>query len=306
MGFSLLAIVGPTASGKSSLAISVARALQEQGIASEIINADSMQLYRGLDIGTAKLTHSEMQGVTHHLLDVIEPSQEMTAVEYSKLAQQKISDLTASGVMPILVGGSMFYVAAALDRLDFAPTDPSIRAELEARALEIGKISLHAELAALDPVSAKNIHSQNSRKVIRALEVIALTGQPFSSSFPEPEYLVPTLTLGIDVDREALKTRIAKRVSGMWEGGILDEAERLATSHSELSKTAKAAIGYNQAFRQLAGDCEASEAIAETIQLTNRYARRQMSWFRRDKRTVWLQDDDNLLDAALQRIRLEQ
>lgn len=306
MVFSTLAIVGPTASGKSNLAIQVALALKSEGIEAEIINADAMQLYRGLDIGTAKLSTVEMQGVGHHLLDVIDPTMEMTAAEYSRLAQDKIKDLISSNKLPILVGGSMFYVAAALDKLDFAPTDPVVRAELEAREKVVGKLSLHAELQALDPVSAKNIHPQNSRKVIRALEVISLTGEPFASSFPDPEYLLPTLTLGIDVSRDVLKQRISQRVDQMWSKGIVEETRGLIESGQTLSKTAAAAIGYSQAAQQLKGELSESEAISETVQLTNRYARRQMSWFRRDKRISWLTDGPNLLSQALERIRLEQ
>lgn len=306
MGFSTLAIVGPTASGKSNLAIQIALALKSEGIEAEIINADAMQLYRGLDIGTAKLSPVEMQGVEHHLLDVIDPTMEMTAAEYSRLAQDKIKDLISSNKLPILVGGSMFYVAAALDKLDFAPTDPLVRAELEAREKVVGKLSLHAELQALDPVSAKNIHPQNSRKVIRALEVISLTGEPFASSFPDPQYLLPTLTLGIDVSRDVLKQRIWQRVDQMWSKGIVEETRGLIESGQTLSKTAAAAIGYSQATQQLKGELSESQAISETVQLTNRYARRQMSWFRRDKRISWLTDGPNLLSQALERIRLEQ
>lgn len=306
MAFRVLAIVGPTASGKSALAIQIALALKTQGVEAEIINADAMQLYRGLDIGTAKVARTEMQGIEHHLLDVIEPTTEMTAVEYSKLAQAKIQALLDAGKLPILVGGSMFYVAAALDRLDFAPTDPELRSQLEAREQEIGKLSLHAELAELDPVSAGNIHPQNSRKVIRALEVISITGEPFSSSFPDPEYLLPTLTLGIDVPRDVLKQRVTARVERMWSIGILDEAQRLSEASSGLSKTARAAIGYTQAIDQLQGHLDQAEAISQTVSLTNRYARRQMSWFRRDKRIIWIEDGDNLLEQALERIRLEQ
>lgn len=306
MGFSTLAIVGPTASGKSNLAIQIALALKSEGIEAEIINADAMQLYRGLDIGTAKLSTVEMQGVEHHLLDVIDPTMEMTAAEYSRLAQDKIKDLISSNKLPILVGGSMFYVAAALDKLDFAPTDPVVRAELEAREKVVGKLSLHAELQALDPISAKNIHPQNSRKVIRALEVISLTGEPFASSFPDPQYLLPTLTLGIDVSRDVLKQRISQRVDQMWSKGIVEETRGLIESGQTLSKTAAAAIGYSQAAQQLKGELSESEAISETVQLTNRYARRQMSWFRRDKRIFWLTDGPNLLSQALERIRLEQ
>ena len=300
MSFSLLAIVGPTASGKSELALKVAESLGNV----EIINADAMQLYRGMDIGTAKLTESERRGVPHHLIDAVEPSEELTAVQYADLAQVKIKEVLGRKNLPILVGGSMFYVAAAIDQMDFAPTDEAVRERLEAKAEEIGALALHQELAAVDPASADRIPAQNARRVVRALEVIELTGEPYKSSLPEPTYLIPTLQLGIDVDREILKKRIRERVLGMWQGGLLDEVRSLQSSGLKLSRTAAVAIGYAQAASQLAGELSESEAIEETISLTNRYARRQMSWFRRDKRIKWLDSSANLEAQAFTQIRL--
>lgn len=300
MSFSLLAIVGPTASGKSELALRVAESLGNV----EIINADAMQLYRGMDIGTAKLTESERRGVPHHLIDAVEPSEELTAVQYADLAQAKIKEVLGRKNLPILVGGSMFYVAAAIDQMDFAPTDEGVRESLEAKAEEIGALALHQELAVVDPASADRIPAQNVRRVIRALEVIELTGEPYKSTLPEPTYLIPTLQLGIDVDREILKKRIRERVLGMWQGGLLDEVRSLQSSGLKLSRTAAVAIGYAQAASQLAGELSESEAIEETISLTNRYARRQMSWFRRDKRIKWLDSSANLEAQALTQIRL--
>ena len=300
MSFSLLAIVGPTASGKSELALKVAESLGNV----EIINADAMQLYRGMDIGTAKLTESERRGVPHHLIDAVEPSEELTAVQYADLAQVKIKEVLGRKNLPILVGGSMFYVSAAIDQMDFAPTDEAVRERLEAKAEEIGALALHQELAAVDPASADRIPAQNARKVVRALEVIELTGEPYKSTLPEPTYLIPTLQLGIDVDREILKKRIRERVLGMWQGGLLDEVRSLQSSGLKLSRTAAVAIGYAQAASQLAGELSESEAIEETISLTNRYARRQMSWFRRDKRIKWLDSSANLEAQAFTQIRL--
>lgn len=300
VSFSLLAIVGPTASGKSELALSVAESLGNV----EIINADAMQLYRGMDVGTAKLSESERRGIPHHLIDAVEPSEELTAVQYSLLAQEKIKEVLERNNLPILVGGSMFYVAAALDHMDFAPTDEAVRERLEARVEEIGALAMHQELARVDAASAARIPAQNVRRVIRALEVIELTGAPYKSTLPEPTYLIPTLQLGIDVEREVLKQRIRERVFGMWQGGLLDEVRNLQSSGITLSRTAAVAIGYAQASRQLAGELSESEAIEETISLTNRYARRQMSWFRRDRRIKWLESSANLEAQALSQIRL--
>lgn len=300
MSFSVLAIVGPTASGKSALGLQLAQHLG----GAEIVNADAMQLYKGMDIGTAKLSISERALVNHHLIDAVELGEELTAVEYSKLANSAIDDILASGNLPIMVGGSMFYIAAALDQMDFAPTDETFRASLEQESLEIGNLELHAKLAVLDPASAEIIPAQNTRRVIRALEVIAITGQPYKSVLPAPQYLRDTLQLGIDVDREVLKERIKERVWQMWRAGLLEEVSQLLDSGARFSKTARMAIGYSQAIAQLEGRLSQSEAIEQTISLTNRYARRQLSWFRRDKRIVWLDSSANLMDQALEQIRL--
>ncbi|HEY7854384.1 MAG TPA: tRNA (adenosine(37)-N6)-dimethylallyltransferase MiaA [Aquiluna sp.] len=300
MPFSVLAVVGPTASGKSSLALAIAKSLGNI----EIINADAMQLYRGMDIGTAKLSFDEREGVPHHLIDVVSPEQDLTAVEYAKLAHEKISEVIERGNQPVLVGGSMFYVAAALDEMDFAPTDEAVRERLESEAEEIGAMSMHDRLNELDPASANRIPAQNVRRVVRALEVIELTGEPYKSSLPEPRYLRPTLQLGISVDREVLKQRIRDRVLAMWESGLLDEVRGLQRSGLTLSRTAAVAIGYAQAASQLAGELSEKEAIEQTITLTNRYARRQMSWFRRDSRIQWLDSSKNLEQQAIEQIRL--
>jgi tRNA dimethylallyltransferase len=300
VSFSVLAIVGPTASGKSALGLQLAQHLG----AAEIVNADAMQLYKGMDIGTAKLSISERALVKHHLIDSVELGEELTAVEYSKLANSALDDILAAGNLPIMVGGSMFYIAAALDKMDFAPTDEAIRASLERESLEIGNLGLHAKLAGLDPASAEIIPAQNTRRVIRALEVIEITGEPYKSVLPAPQYLRNTLQLGIDVDREVLKERIKDRVWEMWRAGLLGEVSQLLDSGARFSKTARMAIGYSQAIAQLEGKLTQSEAIEQTISLTNRYARRQLSWFRRDKRIVWLDSTANLMEQALEQIRL--
>lgn len=306
MPFEILAVLGPTASGKSSLAIEIALQLQSEGQSVEIVNADAMQLYRHLDIGTAKLSESERLGVPHHLIDVFDPSEEVTAVQYQELARAKIQEIIARGNLPILVGGSMFYVSAALDGLDFAPTDSEIRARLEKEQELLGPLAMHEKLALLDPATAQKIPANNLRRVVRALEVIQITGEPYSSTLPEPQFWKPTLEIGISVEREELKRRIQLRAEAMWRKGLLEEVKALQDSAIQLGKTARVAIGYEQAIRQLAGELSEAEAISETVHLTARYARRQMSWFRRDKRIHWVDSAPDLLGQAMNRIRLER
>jgi len=305
VSFKVLALVGPTASGKSSLALDIAEKLAQTSEQVEIINADAMQLYAGMDIGTAKLAMAERRGIPHHLFDIITPAQEMTAVEYQRIARDKCLESIAAGKIPMFVGGSMFYLAAALDNLDFAPTDALIRSELEQLGQEIGALAMHAKLRELDPITAEKIPSQNARRVIRALEVIQITGDSYASSLPEPTYWQPTLQLGIDVPRELLKERILLRVEQMWAEGIVAEVENLL-SQGELSKTARMAIGYKQAIAQLRSEMTEAEAKAETVALTNRYSRRQMSWFRRDKRIKWETAGEDLSASVMKLIRLAQ
>ena len=306
MSFEILAVLGPTASGKSNLAIEIALELQQEGKSAEIINADAMQLYRYLDIGTAKLTESERQGVPHHLIDVFEPSEEVTAVQYQELARKKIEEIISREALPILVGGSMFYVSAALDGLDFAPTDLEIRSALEREQQSLGPLAMHERLTRLDPVTANKIPANNLRRVVRALEVIQITGKPYSASLPDPQFWKPTLEIGIAVEREELKQRIQRRAEEMWRKGLLVEVRALQQSSIELGKTARMAIGYQQAIRQLEGAITEAEAICETVNLTSRYARRQMSWFRRDKRIHWVDSTSDLLGQAMNQIRLER
>ena len=302
MSADLIAVVGPTASGKSDLAIQIALELGN----AEIVNADAMQLYKGMDIGTAKLATSDRQGIPHHLIDVAEIDQEITAVQYQEMANAKITEILQRNKTPLLVGGSMFYIASTIDVMDFAPTDDAIRERLETEAEKAGALELHSRLRALDPVSAERIPAQNVRRVIRALEVIEITGEPYPSALPEPSYQRPTLQLGIMVDREVLKERIRIRVERMWQQGLIQEVATLMESGKDFSRTARGAIGYDQAARQLRGELSEQEAMEETISLTNRYARRQMSWFRRDTRIQWLNSAGNLLEQALGRIRLER
>jgi tRNA dimethylallyltransferase len=306
LSFDVIAVLGPTASGKSELAIDIATRFIESGQPAEVVNADAMQLYRGLDIGTAKLAPEKQRGVKHHLIGEISLSQEMTAVEYQGLARSKMTELLKSGIQPILVGGSMFYVAAALDQLEFAPTDIEVRSRFEKLREEIGVFELHKILEQKDPVAASRIPAQNARRVIRALEVIEITGVSYLSALPQPEYWRPTIQIGISVDRDILKARIQKRVLHMWEQGLVGEASGILQQGWELSRTARMAIGYFQAFSQLEGKLTEQEAQLETISLTNRYARRQMSWFRRDKRINWVNSSDTVIEDAMNQIRLTQ
>ncbi len=303
MSFSLLAVVGPTASGKTALALELAAALENSGQPVEIINADAMQLYAGMDIGTAKLSIAERSNPPHHLFDILTPAQEMTAVEYQRVARETCLEIMARGKLPIFVGGSMFYLAAALDQLDFAPTDVQVRLRLEQESASAGALAMHERLRKLDPVTADKIPAQNVRRVIRALEVIEITGESYASTLPEPRYWKPALQVGLAVDREELKRRILLRVEAMWQQGITREVEQLL-AQGELGKTARMAIGYKQAIAQLNGELSQAEAMAETVALTNRYARRQMSWFRRDKRIGWISANEPLIPQALNLIRL--
>lgn len=294
----LIAIVGATASGKSSLAIDLAKSLGE----AEVINADAMQLYRGMDVGTAKLSQAEQKGIRHHLLSVIEPSQELTAVEYRELFDTAVEDVVSRGKQPIVVGGSTLYLASALDELTFAPTDPDLRQKLEQLGEQIGALDMHQRLRELDPTAAEKIPATNRRRVIRALEVIKLSGKTYAASLPEPTYRRPTIQIAIDIPRAELARRIELRVANMWQQGLVDEVRELIKG--ELSRTARVAIGYKQVIDYLDGLLTEDQAKAEIIFLTNRYAKKQGTWFRRDKRIHWLKDEPNLVARALELVRL--
>lgn len=296
----VIAVVGATASGKSSLAIQIAKHLGN----AEIINADAMQLYRGMDIGTAKLTHQQMEGVPHHLLSVVEPTMDLTAVEYRDMFDASLQQVLSRGNTAVLVGGSTLYLASALDNLEFAPTDPQLRSKLEEESERLGALNMHSRLAELDPVAALKIPAANKRRVIRALEVVTLSGKSFASSLPTPSYRRPTIQIAIDVPRDQLIEKIQKRVSLMWEQGLLAEAQQLFQNYGKLSATAAVAIGYKQAFAQLKGELTQDEAIEETVFLTQRYAKKQRTWFNRDQRIHWLNPQEDLLERALELIRL--
>ncbi|QDQ14077.1 tRNA (adenosine(37)-N6)-dimethylallyltransferase MiaA [Streptomyces spectabilis] len=279
----VIAVVGPTAAGKSDLGVFLA-----QHLGGEVVNADSMQLYRGMDIGTAKLTPAERDGVPHHLLDIWDVTEAASVAEYQKLARAEIDRLLADGRWPILVGGSGLYVRGAVDHLDFPGTDPAVRARLEAELELHGPGALHARLAAADPDAARAILPGNGRRIVRALEVIEITGKPFTANLPSHESVYDTVQIGVDVGRPELDERITVRVDRMWEAGLVDEVRTLEAQGLREGRTASRALGYQQVLAALAGECTEEEARTETVRATKRFARRQDSWFRRDPRVHWL------------------
>lgn len=298
---SLVAIVGATGTGKSELSLELAERMADAGTPAEIVNADAMQLYRGMDIGTAKLTPAERRGIPHHLIDVLEPSQEASVARYQSAARAVIDDIVARGATPILVGGSGLYVSSVVDDFRFPGTDDAIRARLETELAEQGPGILFERLRAQDAEAAAAIGPHNSRRIVRALEVIELTGEPFGSGLPTGETWRPTVTIGLRLERERLVPRLDARVERMWRSGLVDEVARLRPAG--FGATASRAIGYAQALRQLDGQLDKAAAIAETQLLTRKYARRQVSWFRRSADTRWLEADDPArLDAAVEAI----
>ena len=291
----VVAVVGATATGKSDLGVALALALD-----GEVINADAMQLYRGMDIGTAKLSVPQRFGVPHHQLDVLDVRDEASVAAYQRQVQVNVGDIAARGKVPVVVGGSGLYVRAALDRLEIPPTDPAVRADLEGEAVALGAAAMHQRLALADPHAAQHILPGNVRRVVRALEVIELTGRPFSATLPVPDYLRPTVQLGLDAPREVLDTRIDRRVGQMWGAGLLDEVALLADRGLGEGRTAARAVGYAQALGQLAGALTEEQAQDETARLTRRLSRRQRSWFGRDRRVTWFSyDEPDLVAAAL-------
>jgi len=283
-----IAVVGPTASGKSDLGIALAHEL-----GGEVVNVDSMQLYRGMDIGTAKLPHEERGGIPHHLLDIWEVTHTASVAEYQARAITVVEEIAARGKVPILVGGSMMYVQSLIDDWQFPPTDPSVRAKYEAQQKEIGVQALHAELAKVDPQAASIIEDNDPRRTVRALEVIELTGKPFQASQP-PKDAPPrwgTRILGLRTNADWLNPRIEVRTHQMFERGFVEEVQGLVAEGLVADSTAGRAIGYAQVLSHLTGECTLDEAVEATITGTRRYVRRQRSWFNRDKRTTWLPAD---------------
>jgi tRNA dimethylallyltransferase len=291
----VIAVVGPTAAGKSDLGVALAKTL-----GGEVINADSMQLYRGMDIGTAKLNPDEREGVPHHLLDVWDVTQTANVADYQRLARAEIDRLLAAGRVPVLVGGSGLYVRAALDVLEFPGTDPGVRARLEEELGLRGPGALHARLAAVDPEAARVILPSNGRRIVRALEVVEITGRPFTAHLPRHESVYDAVQIGLDIPRPELDERITLRVDRMWEAGLVAEVRALEAAGLREGLTASRALGYQQVLAALAGECTEQEARTETVRATKRFARRQDSWFRRDPRVRWFTSRGReLTDEAL-------
>jgi tRNA dimethylallyltransferase len=280
----LVAVVGPTATGKSALGIELARR-----VGGEVINADAMQLYRGMDIGTAKVTEAERRGVPHHLLDVLEVTQPASVAAYQRSARAIVERLQAAGRVPILVGGSGLYLRAVLDDLAFPGTDRAVRSRLEGELAAVGPAALHDRLGRLDAEAARAILPSNGRRIVRALEVIELTGRPFTATLPQ---LGPArygaVLIGLDAEHGVLDERVDDRVRRMFDGGLAEEVRQLEMRGLRQGRTASRALGYQQVLAALAGDEDLVAAAAETARATRRFVRRQRSWFRRDTRITWL------------------
>lgn len=299
----LVVVVGATGTGKSDLSLDLAEAIGARGGAAEIINGDAMQFYRGMDIGTAKLPERERRGVPHHLLDVLEVTEEASVAAFQEQARALVEAIRGRGAVPILVGGSGLYVDAVVQDFRFPARDPEVRARYEARLEAEGVAALHAELLTLDAEAATAIGPHNGRRIVRALEVVAITGQPFGAGLPEEgRAWTEAVTVGLALDRERLVPRLDARVERMWATGMVDEVAGLLPRGLERGVTASRAIGYAQAIEQLRGRMSEAEAIAATQALTRRYARRQVSWFRRSPGTHWLPAE--AADVAAQAVAL--
>lgn len=284
----VVALVGATASGKTGLSLDLAGRL-----GGEVVNTDAMQVYRGMDIGTAKLPPEDRRGIPHHLLDLLEVTEPATVALFQGWARKSIADIRGRDATPVLVGGSALYTRAIVDRFEFPGTDDSLRRELEAELDQVGSQALHERLAGVDPGAAAQIQPDNGRRVVRALEVIALTGRPYSASLPRLEYADPlTVQIGVDIDRPTLDERIERRVDEMFAAGFVEEVEALLARGLVEGRTANRAIGYREVIGFLDGDRSLADAIEQTKTATRRFARRQDSWFRKDPRIVWVAHDD--------------
>jgi tRNA dimethylallyltransferase len=279
----VVAVVGPTAAGKTALSLVLAHAL-----GGEVVNADSMQLYRGMDIGTAKLRPADREGVPHHAFDLWEVTEPASVAAYQVAARAAIDDVLARGRVPLLVGGSGLYVRAALEHFEFPGTDADLRARLEAELARLGPAALHERLAARDPVAAGRILPGNGRRIVRALEVLELTGRPVTAELPAPRPWYDTVHIGVDLDTAELDERIAARVDRMWAEGFVAEVRGLVEVGLREGRTARLALGYQQVLAHLDGASDEDTARTETVRATRRFVRRQRSWFRRDPRVRWL------------------
>jgi tRNA dimethylallyltransferase len=293
----LIAIVGATGTGKSGLSLDLAEALFARGANAEIVNADAMQLYRGMDIGTAKLPEAERRGIPHHLFDLLDVADEASVAGYQAEARAAIAAIQERGAIPILVGGSGLYVSSVIYDFRFPGTDPVVRERLEAELVSAGPGALHRRLKELDEGAANAIGASNGRRLVRALEVIEITGEPFGSGLPdESDFRQPTTILGLGAPRPLLIERLDARVHSMWDDGLLEEVRTIGPA--TMGVTASRAIGYSQAIAEIEGRMTTAEAIDQTSALTRRYARRQVGWFRRYPGTTWLDSDDPTRVAA--------
>jgi tRNA dimethylallyltransferase len=296
----IVAVVGATASGKTGLSLDLAERL-----GGEIVNTDAMQVYRGMDIGTAKLPPAERRGITHHLLDTQSVRDPATVAQFQGWARSAIAELREAGRTPVLVGGSALYTRAIIDRFEFPGTDEAIRSRLETTLADVGSAVLHRRLRELDPATADRIPVENGRRIVRALEVIEITGDAYTPDLPTLEYADPrTVQIGVDIDRPTLDARIEQRVDQMFEGGLVDEVARLLGEGLAEGRTASRAIGYHQVAAHLAGELTLAEARDRTVFATRRFARRQDGWFRKDPRITWIRfDDPELVEKALSVVR---
>ena len=296
----IVAVVGATAAGKTGLSLDLAERLD-----GEIVNTDAMQVYRGMDIGTAKLPVADRRGIPHHLLDLLEVTEPLTVAEFQGWARAAVADIRSRGRTPILAGGSALYTRAVLDRFEFPGTDPDVRRGLEAELAEVGPRELHRRLAAADAAAAAQILPDNGRRIVRALEVVTITGRHFSATLPEREYSDPhSFQIGIDIDRPTLDPRIAQRVREMFDAGFVEEVRRLLDRGLADGRTARTAIGYREVAAYLRGELSLDDAVEATTTATRRFSRRQDSWFRKDPRVVWVGwDDPARVDLAVAAVR---
>ena len=283
-----LALLGPTASGKSALAVRLAVHLTAHGRPAEIVNADSMLVYRGMDIGTAKPGLEERGGIPHHLIDILDIDQTATVADFQRLAREAITSCHDRGVVPIVVGGSALYLRAIIDEFAFPGTDPAVRAKLEAELSEQGSLAMYERLALLAPEAAAEMQPMNGRRIVRALEVIALTGS-YRATLPEHRYALPgVVQVGLAIDRATMDARIDARVDEMWAKGLVAEVAALAERGLREGRTASRALGYQQVLAYLDGRCSEEQAAKDTAAGTRRFARKQLGWWRRDPRIVWV------------------
>ena len=296
----VVAVVGPTAAGKSDLSLDLALRL-----GGEVVNTDAMQVYRGMDVGTAKLPPEERRGVPHHLLDLLDVAEPATVAQFQALARAVVDDCRHRGVVPVLVGGSALYTRAVVDRFEFPGTDEDVRGRLEDELTRVGPQVLHERLREVDPAAAAKVLPSNSRRVVRALEVVELTGRPFTASLPEQRYFHDrTVQVGVRIPRPVLDERIERRVRRMWDDGLVDEVRRLAARGLREGRTASRALGYQQVLAFLAGECTEQQAFEATVVRTRQFARRQDAWFRKDPRITWVEwDDPERVDRAVEACR---